>query len=156
MVVDHETHSFDDYVKKYGASNPREAILAFAATLPAEAPQPASAPIKPSEKLREALHDMGTHSPVMLEVLGDHLSTAQAEEVLRRTRAAAPLSETAHSGTAKVPEGWKLVPVEPPYKMLGEGMGAALHVPPDEILARHVYKAMLAAAPVPSGNEESK
>jgi hypothetical protein len=41
---------------------------------------------RPSEWLKEALHNMGTHSPAMLEVLGDHLSTAQAEEVLRLTR----------------------------------------------------------------------
>jgi hypothetical protein len=40
---------------------------------------------RPSEWLKEALHNMGTHSPVMLEVLGEHLSTAQAEDVLRLT-----------------------------------------------------------------------
>lgn len=42
-------------------------------------------PMKPSERLREALHNMGTHSPALLEVLGDHLSTAQAEKVVTHT-----------------------------------------------------------------------
>lgn len=46
--------------------------------------QPSSSD-KPRERLKQALHDMGTHSPGMLEVLGEHLSTAQAEEVLRLT-----------------------------------------------------------------------
>ena len=40
----------------------------------------------PSDRLRAALRDIGTHSSVLLEVFGDYLSTAQAEQVLDRTR----------------------------------------------------------------------
>jgi hypothetical protein len=56
---------------------------------------------KPSDRLREALHDMGTHSPEMLEILGDHLSTAQAETVLRRTSAPSASRES-DTGTEKL------------------------------------------------------
>lgn len=43
-------------------------------------------PNRPGERLRAALHYAGTHAPWMVEILGDHLSTAQAEKVLERTR----------------------------------------------------------------------
>ena len=55
-------------------------------------------PMKPSERLREALHNMGTHSPVLLEVLGDHLSTAQAEKVVTHTLKNAVAMERPEAG----------------------------------------------------------
>ena len=55
-------------------------------------------PMKPSERLREALHNMGTHSPALLEVLGDHLSTAQAEKVVTYTLQNAVAMERPEAG----------------------------------------------------------
>ena len=64
-------------------------------------------------------------------------------------------SETAKPDTAKVPEGWKLVPVEPTDAMVAGGYRAyASRLSYD--MARTTYRAMLAAAPSPSGVEESK
>lgn len=55
--------------------------------------------LQPCDRLRAALHDMGTHSPTLLEVLGEHLSTAQAEKVLQLTqRTSNPDSKDGQNG----------------------------------------------------------
>jgi hypothetical protein len=76
----------------------------------------------------------------------------------------AALSETPAGGTAKVPEGWKLVPVEPtPYMVVAAirclaGVNLLKQAPTNTgramFKAEARYRAMLAAAPSPDGNEE--
>lgn len=54
---------------------------------------------------------------------------------------------------AQVPEGWKLVPVEPTDHMSDVGMvSAGIDITEND--ARHVYSAMLAASPQPAETEE--
>jgi hypothetical protein len=63
----------------------------------------------------------------------------------------------ADGGTAKVPEGWKLVPVEPTPAMVENGCNEVIAPIPTAVhKAAAVYRAMLAAAPSPSVNEESR
>ena len=71
------------------------------------------------------------------------------------------VSETAPSGTAKVPEGWKLVPIKPTQIMLENAWAAVWtqttgesdhDVERNEHAAK--WEAMLAAAPTPDGNED--
>jgi len=77
--------------------------------------------------------------------------TRRANESLR--------SETVPSGTAKVPEGWKLVPVEPTTDILKAGISAFNKGTEAEGFINGIgqleraYRAMLAAAPSPDGNE---
>lgn len=52
----------------------------------------------------------------------------------------------------RVPEGWKLVPVEPTREMLDRGshnVNCNYHYGTMETIAKHAYKAMLTAAPTP-------
>ena len=74
---------------------------------------------------------------------------------------AASLSKTPPSGTAKVPEGWKLVPIKPTQIMLENAWAAVWtqttgesdhDVERNEHAAK--WEAMLAAAPTPDGNED--
>ena len=108
----------------------------------ASAPQPTSASM--SDEARSVLSSArvfldefaaggNTHAPRLVK---------RIDKLLK-----APLSETPAGGTAKVPEGWKLVPVEPTQHMM-----RAVELGPSN--ARYVYRAMLAAAPSPDGNEE--
>jgi hypothetical protein len=66
-----------------------------------------------------------------------------------------PQSETPAGGTAKVPEGWKLVPVEPTHPMWSAAIDAYYSIDNADGL-RGVLRAAIAAAPSPDGNEESK
>jgi hypothetical protein len=50
-----------------------------------------------------------------------------------------------------IPEGWKLVPVEPTTAMMLRGTGAFLSI--GTSTARAIYRNMLAAAPSPDGND---
>lgn len=65
---------------------------------------------------------------------------------------------------AGVPDGWKLVPVEPTREMLDAGMDVLMNqceisvneygdIEVETITPRRVYRAMLAAAPSPEGQE---
>ena len=49
-----------------------------------------------------------------------------------------------------VPEGWKMVPVEPTESMIGHGCGASVMVVSEVVMA---WAAMLAAAPSPGGTK---
>lgn len=92
----------------------------------------------------------------IVEMIGDKLVTAQglvleaearAQAVVDRMEAALSAPETG----AGVPEGWRLVPVEPTDKMIWEG-GSALHDRGEDTTG--IYRAMLSAAPpVPAGGE---
>lgn len=49
-----------------------------------------------------------------------------------------------------VPEGWKMVPVEPTESMIGHGCGASVMVVSEVVMA---WAAMLAAAPSPDSDK---
>lgn len=61
----------------------------------------------------------------------------------------------AHAERPAVPDGWKLVPVEPTAKMLqaAEGTGSRSYTGTFVVLPDAAYRAMLAAAPQPEGGE---
>lgn len=57
----------------------------------------------------------------------------------------------------RVPEGWKLVPVEPTREMLDRGshnVNCNYHYGTMETIAKHAYKAMLTAAPTPPNADQ--
>jgi hypothetical protein len=83
--------------------------------------------------------DYSNLGPILAEYVGD------LRNALR--------SETPAGGTAKVPEGWKLVPVEPTHPMWSAAIDAYYSIDNADGL-RGVLRAAIAAAPSPDGNEE--
>lgn len=75
----------------------------------------------------------------------DQVEEALADANERGENLHAKLREMDAAQSATQRSDMVLVPRHPSYQMLSAGMAAALHVPPDEIQARHVYLAMLAA-----------
>jgi hypothetical protein len=70
----------------------------------------------------------------------------------------APQSERQASGTAKVPEGWKLVPIHPTEAMLDRAEEACFADVKRKTAFKHLkaqWREMLAAAPSPAGNNGS-
>lgn len=69
-------------------------------------------------------------------------------------KVAAPVANAGQEQAVAVPDGWRLVPVEPTHLMIGAGARAMLNADPKDYtnslaMTRICYPAMLAAAPLP-------
>ena len=112
------------------------------------------------EKRAAALDDFESFLKfAMYEMTDGRYATSVKGEDLEATTVETIRSLLQQKPLADVPEGWKLVPIEPTEEMLQEVDGAldefynAFHHPEDEEAATHgsgraVYKAMLEAVPL--------
>ena len=87
------------------------------------------------------------------------LSTAEAKSVAEANAILTAENDQlrAELENVRVPEGWKLVPVEPTREMLDRGshnVNCNYHYGTMETIAKHAYKAMLTAAPTPPNADQ--
>jgi hypothetical protein len=125
-----------------------------------DAPPPASAAsfeaIRDAIAIRMSGHTISEHDGKAWDTFMFLLRAVKASECA--------VSETPAGGTEKVPEGWKLVPILSTVEMqcaladcffaegwMGEDVASKVRSE-----CADAYSAMLAAAPSPDGNEESK
>lgn len=142
----------DRYEAESATADRLRAALSAPAAQPVQAPAPA--PVVPAEPLIRFCPGCGSVGEVGTEYYDCCPDGIKARVIPERlAQHCHDLFQLALQGAAapSVPDGWKLVPVEPTPEML---MHAERTIPPTFSIGDE-YRAMVAAAPHPAGGAES-